>query len=145
MLQVLVSPGLDNIQRASFTFDFDYERKVVAEEEAGSSAGQNARSSSQRGASSIQVTPLTSHSSACSQHTWLYYCASCLHCPMQCFSFLVLQVEDPWTSEILKFTEMGFSREEVCMGLAALGSSADKDNEVCAAATTPDLPGRQES
>lgn len=41
-----------------------------------------------------------------------------------------MQVEDPWTSETLKYTEMGFSREEVCMALAALGTDADKDNEV---------------
>ena len=30
---------------------------------------------------------------------------------------------------------MGFSREEVCMALAALGTSADKDNEVRALIT----------
>lgn len=42
-----------------------------------------------------------------------------------------MQVEDPWTSQVLKYTEMGFSREEVCMALAALGTDADKDNEVC--------------
>jgi hypothetical protein len=39
------------------------------------------------------------------------------------------QVEDPWTSDILKFTEMGFSREEVCMALAAFGADASKDDQ----------------
>ena len=39
-------------------------------------------------------------------------------------------MEDPWTQEILKYTEMGFSREEVCMAMAALGSAADRDDQV---------------
>ena len=41
-----------------------------------------------------------------------------------------MQVEDPWTSQILKYTEMGFSREEVCMALAALGTDSDRDDKV---------------
>lgn len=43
-----------------------------------------------------------------------------------------MQVEDPWTSQILKYTEMGFSREEVCMALAALGTDSDRDDKVSA-------------
>ena len=42
----------------------------------------------------------------------------------------VTQVEDPWTSEFLKYREMGFSREEVAMALGALGSDADQGNQV---------------
>ena len=41
-----------------------------------------------------------------------------------------MQVEDPWTSEFLKYKEMGFSHEEVGMALGALGSDADQDGQV---------------
>ncbi len=41
-----------------------------------------------------------------------------------------MQVEDPWTSEFLKYKELGFSHEEVGMALGALGSDADQDGQV---------------
>lgn len=41
-----------------------------------------------------------------------------------------LQVEDPWTSEFLKYQDMGFSREEVGMALGALGPDADRESQV---------------
>ena len=41
-----------------------------------------------------------------------------------------MQVEDPWTSEFLKYKELGFSHEEVGMALGALGPDADQDSQV---------------
>jgi hypothetical protein len=41
-----------------------------------------------------------------------------------------MQVEDPWTSEFLKYQDMGFSREEVGMALGALGPDADQESQV---------------
>lgn len=41
-----------------------------------------------------------------------------------------MQVEDPWTSEYLKYKELGYSHEEVGMALGALGPDADQDSQV---------------
>ena len=41
-----------------------------------------------------------------------------------------VQVEDPWTSEFLKYKELGFSHGEVGMALGALGPDADQDSQV---------------
>jgi hypothetical protein len=52
----MVSPDLENIQHAPFNFNFDYERKVVTEcEKEQQGISQNPRTSSERGASAIQV------------------------------------------------------------------------------------------
>ena len=51
-----------------------------------------------------------------------------------------LQVEDPWTSEFLKYQDMGFSREEVGMALGALGPDADQESQVqCVARRIPEF------
>ncbi|CAL8463492.1 g3026 [Coccomyxa elongata] len=94
---VMVSPGLDNIQQSTFSYNFDYERRVEAEATAAATQG-SASGNPYQNVSSNQVT------------------AS-------------IQVEDPWTSQILKYTEMGFSREEACMALAALGTDSDIDDK----------------
>ena len=39
-------------------------------------------------------------------------------------------MEDPWTSEFLKYKELGYSHEEVGMALGALGPDADQDSQV---------------
>ena len=52
--QVMVSPGLEDIKGASFNFDFSYERKVDREA-AEAEAKDDARSSSGRLASALQV------------------------------------------------------------------------------------------
>ena len=131
-----MSPDLKDIQRAGFTFDFSYERKIKGD------AAKSSSSSSGRG-STLQV----------------HACWRCLHARMllvppahdalggqrffACLGALrervfhgcgrwgnaLCKVEDPWTSDILKFTEMGFSREEVCMALAAFGADASKDDQ----------------
>ena len=148
--QVMVSPDLKDIKRAGFTFDFSYERMVEAEAaaaEAGSSSGGGrGRGASQHGASTLQVCAASAalqassrvalcrhlQGSACTlglgvgtvrvqpQAEWAAV-AEALQCT---------QVEDPWASDILKHTEMGFSREEICMALAAFGAGADKDDQV---------------
>lgn len=54
---------------------------------------------------------------------------------------MVLQVEDPWASEFLKYREMGFSREEVGMALGALGSDTDQESQVLHTAPEPMFVG----
>ncbi|CAL5223826.1 g6402 [Coccomyxa viridis] len=93
MPPVMVNPGLDDIKRSTFHYDFDYERKVAAEYGIDDSHDSEHNSS----ASSTELTNL--------------------------------QVEDPWTSEFLKYKELGFSHEEVGMALGALGPDADQDSQ----------------
>jgi hypothetical protein len=58
----MVSPGLDNIQQSSFSYNFDYERRVEAEVNAAtnksSAAGDDQNTSSSQGAASVQVSML---------------------------------------------------------------------------------------
>ena len=48
-----------------------------------------------------------------------------------------MQVEDPWTSEFLKYKELGFSHEEVGMPLGVLGPDADQDSQVRHTTSSP--------
>ncbi|CAK0739287.1 hypothetical protein CVIRNUC_001153 [Coccomyxa viridis] len=97
MPPVMVNPGLDEIMRTSFQYDFGYEHKIAREYGLGDSHGREDTSAHGSSASSKDSSSL--------------------------------QVEDPWTSEFLKYREMGFSREEVAMALGALGSDADQGNQ----------------
>ncbi len=60
----MVSPGLDNIQQSTFSYNFDYERRVEAEataaESQGSASGNPYQNvSSNQGTASIQVYMLS--------------------------------------------------------------------------------------
>lgn len=58
----MVSPGLDNIQQSSFTYNFDYERRIEAEDSAAASqesaSGDDQSGSSNQAAASVQVRKL---------------------------------------------------------------------------------------
>lgn len=53
--QVMVSPGLDNIQQSTFSYNFDYERRVEAEATAAATRG-SASGNPYQNVSSDQVT-----------------------------------------------------------------------------------------
>jgi hypothetical protein len=80
---------------------------------------------------SAQSSPEQAHSAI------LLSQSSALHCYIQFWQQggmqaqgYCLQVEDPWTSDFLKYQDMGFSREEVGMALGALGPDADQESQV---------------